>query len=269
MMLFCNIIVTCFTQIRVISCRYLGMAQLSGIFSKPAATSATAVMVDSPTPAAAPLAQIPAGRHLPASMADRLSDQERVFVSRYLSNGMDKREAGRYAGYKWSNPVVQSWQLLHKAAVREVIERELDRVAMGAREVVARLSLAAEGVAECLEVEEGTGGRHISTRFDLLKEAGKLGLIKKIKYVDGLPEVEFTDPVRALELLGKAHGIFSDRVNVNVEIEERRAGIAREVMRKAMADPSTHAKMVELAERLRLAGAVIQAGSEHGGSGNP
>ena len=183
-----------------------------------------------------------------------LTTREKVFISRYVTNGFDAIDAARFAGYgdTCANGLhMASYRVRNRPLVKAAIDAELSKVCMSATGVLARLSQHAEGVGDCTVVE--AGGRMARVDFEALRKAGKLGLIKKIKYdaVTGQPEVEFTDPVKALELVGRVRGMFTERVEIDVTVENRRTETAREVMARAMGNPQLFAKMVEVAESIR------------------
>jgi|GEM_PF-5596413 len=49
-------------------------------------------------------------------------------------------------------------------------------------------------------------------------ELQQLGLVKKFKYEDGRLEVELHDVVRTLELMGKRHKLFTDKIDVTGDV---------------------------------------------------
>jgi len=133
------------------------------------------------------------------------SAKRRVFLDKFFECGCNATEAARQAGYK--KPNVQGPRL--KKILQPEIDARLDEMGMPANEVLARLSEQARAdLADYI-----TTGALLD--WEKLKEHGKSRLIKKYRVtLNALgqmkTEIELYDAQRALELIGKAHGLFKD-----------------------------------------------------------
>jgi hypothetical protein len=135
-----------------------------------------------------------------------LTDKQKAWVNAYLEcwNGA---EAARRAGYE---SVYQSaHDNITNPKIRGAIQARLDLAAMTADEVLRRLSDQARGdLSDIISVG-------CLLDWDKLKASGKSHLIKKYRITQNAlgqmkTEVEMYDAQRALELIGKAHGLFRD-----------------------------------------------------------
>ena len=140
--------------------------------------------------------------------------KQRLFVAAYLGDAKGNAvEAARIAGYAWPDKVGS--QLLGKTRIRAAIAAQLDRAAMKADEVLARLSeIAGASFRDFLEIKpDGTW----KTDLNRARRRGKLGLIKRIKSRREIREsvtveindLELLDPLTALALLAKYHGLMA------------------------------------------------------------
>lgn len=137
--------------------------------------------------------------------------------------------------------------MTHRPAVREAIEKALNKQAMSAGEVIARLtSQASADIGDAFDIDESGYPR---LNISKLKKLGKTHLIKKLKFdAAGNPEVEMYDAQNALQLLGKVHALFTERhvidqnIHVNVQV--------RATMTAAMAEPGRLAALMAAAEGL-------------------
>lgn len=150
-----------------------------------------------------------------------LNIKQRAFTEFYLT-AWNATEAARLAGYK--HPHVQGARLLSDIRIRAVIDERLQQLAMGADEVLARLSQqASASMEDFIDLSWGT------PRIDLQKaeKAGKLHLLKKVSYdKEGrLSGIELHDSQAALVQIGRYHKLFTDRVVVDWRKEAEEAGI--------------------------------------------
>lgn len=146
---------------------------------------------------------------------ERLTLKQRLFVDHYLgqANG-NATQAARLAGY--GCPEKMGYKVLRQSpGVRLALEELLREHAMPAGEVLARLTEQGRGLYAAYIDEEG--------QVDLrgLRQAGLMRLVKKIsRDRNNKVAVEFHDVQAALVQVGRAHGLFRDRH----EIEVRDAG---------------------------------------------
>lgn len=160
-----------------------------------------------------------------------LTTKQRLFIESYLSNGFNATEAARQAGYKGDarTLAVIGFENLRKPNIAAVVSERMNEAAMGANEVLARLSAIADGDVTYFLDEDG--------KFDLkaARQAKKTGLLKKLKTkrtskvvdvkTEGeeeaerletslvVEEVEFElySAHEALRDLGKYHKLFAER----------------------------------------------------------
>ncbi|HNP70721.1 MAG TPA: terminase small subunit [Kouleothrix sp.] len=148
-----------------------------------------------------------------------LTAQQRRFVAAYL-DCLNASEAARRAGYK-TKANVQGARLLAYASIQAAVAAGTARYAMPASEVLARLAAIARGsLADVLRLPAPTTREDGTTytvgsdwALDLVKarETGAIHLIKKLKATKYGDEVELHDPVPALTLIGKQHGLFKEQ----------------------------------------------------------
>lgn len=142
---------------------------------------------------------------------DTLTFRQRLFVSAYLgeANG-NGTEAARIAGY--ACPREQAAENLTKPAIQAAIAAKLDSAALTASEVLARLSdIAAGDFSPYLRLGRGKPGVDLKALVD----AGLGHLIKAVKHTKFGTNVEFHDPVAALDKLGKYHALFTERTELS------------------------------------------------------
>ena len=134
-----------------------------------------------------------------------LTKKRRVFIEEYLCcwNGA---EAARRAGYKHARN--QASYLLAIPNIQAEIERRIEELTMQADEVLSRLAEQARGLSREYFHPDGALNAAAIVRDD------KTHLIKKTKQTrDGL-EVELYDGQRALVDIGRALGLFKERLDV-------------------------------------------------------
>lgn len=144
-----------------------------------------------------------------------LSRKQQAFINEYLID-FNATQAAIRAGYSEKSAANIGWENVRKPEIAEVIQKRLQEKAMSADEVVMRL--AEQGRAS---IEDFISFNHapyptFTLDLDKARRRGVLHLIKKVKYdKDGNPEIELLDPQKALELLGKHHKLFTDKVDVH------------------------------------------------------
>lgn len=189
----------------------------------------------------------------------RLTMREKLFISKFL-DGLNAGEAATLAGY---GPAMGN-RLLRRGRVRRALDEKLKTMAMGAAEVLARLSAQARAsLADCIS-DAGT------LDLEKAKRTGALQSVKELEFHEetGLPKrLRMVDSQAALIALGKAHGLFIDRHQVDGQIQIQ-VEQTRSAMRIAMADPAALAAMIAAADTLARAQAAAlppgQAGAAVG-----
>jgi phage terminase small subunit len=164
----------------------------------------------------------PKGKKKTIRTTNGLTNQMRVFVESYLVC-WNASEAARRAGYK-SKPNVQGARLLANVSIQALIAERLSKMAMDADEVLARLSDHARGDLSPFMTRTGL--------IDLTTDdaRAKLHLLKKAKvkkrvggsdenpWTEAETEIELHDPQAALVQLGRHHGLFVDKFEVEEPI---------------------------------------------------
>jgi phage terminase small subunit len=145
-----------------------------------------------------------------------LRKQWQKFADEYLKC-WDQTEAAILAGYSERSAYNQGHRLMKKDEIQAYIAERLEELKLGADEVLLRLGEQARAdYARYLTLRNGVP----VFDFAACKRDGKLHLIKKIKYKDGLPaEIEFYDAQTALIKLGQHHNLFDDDQNVKLQVE--------------------------------------------------
>lgn len=140
----------------------------------------------------------------------RLTSRQRAFISYYLEC-WNASEAARKAGYSAKTARQMGAENLSKPSIREEIDRRLKALAISADEVLARLQAqATASMAEFVNVNQETGQPAIDLRE--AQKADKLHVLKKISITDKGLTIELYDAQGALQLLGKYHGLFTDKI---------------------------------------------------------
>lgn len=155
----------------------------------------------------------------------KLTTKEQIFVDAYL-RCFNAAQAAREAGYSKRSIYAIASQNLRKLNIRETIETRLAEIHMSSAEVLARLADHARGSHRPF-VKIGKDG-FIYFDFSNPEAIENLHLIKKIEtkrtrriegkgddaeeWEDEWMRVELHDPQRALELLGKYHKLFIERM---------------------------------------------------------
>jgi len=143
---------------------------------------------------------------------EELTGKRKLFVDHYLGQAnCCKSEAARRAGY--ACPGQEGYRLFKEPEIREAIEERLREVALGADEILARLSEQARGnMADFVAVDAD------GFRIDLAaaERAGKLRLVRRAGFdPEGRPYVELYDSQQALLALAKRYHLLPDRQEVS------------------------------------------------------
>jgi len=154
----------------------------------------------------------------------RISNKQKAFINEYVQC-WNATEAARIVGYK--HPNVQGSRLLAKVSIKEEIEKRVKEMCMSGDEALRLLSEQARSTLDdCfdIELEESKikpGVMIVRHRLNLIKakKNGKLHLIKSIIPTAHGTKVELYSSQRALELIGKAHRLFIDKVEHDDKVE--------------------------------------------------
>ncbi len=162
-----------------------------------------------------------------------LTRKNHVFISEYIKsfNGAD---AARRAGYSEKTAYSIASKLLRNVDISDEIKRRIDEVAMSANEVLLRLAEQARSSQKPFIRITDDGFVYFDFSHPDAKD--NLHLIKKLKskrtrrvdgpiddkteYEDEWVEVELYDAQAALALLGRYHGLFTDKVDLSSKGKE-------------------------------------------------
>lgn len=141
----------------------------------------------------------------------KLTTKQRKWLDEYLSC-WNATEAARRAGY--SKARQSGSENLSHPVIKEEISTRLAQLGMSADEVIARLADHARAdMSDFIKLEKG----EYVLDLKQAQERGKMHLVKKLKHTKYGLEIEFHDAQSALVHLGKAHGIFVERVQIEEE----------------------------------------------------
>ena len=147
-----------------------------------------------------------------------VTNKERAFCLEYVKH-FNATRAAIAAGYSKKSAHYQATEILARPRVKKELEQLLAAHAMTAVEVLARLSdIARVHFADLIELHDipvlDKDGNHIGNtqamrvKPDAIEKYGYL--IRSIKNTGHGIQIEVHDPLRALELIGKALGLFRD-----------------------------------------------------------
>jgi phage terminase small subunit len=140
-------------------------------------------------------------------MKDELTQKQRLFVEAFIgqANG-NAREAARAAGYSGDDNALsqRAFELMRNPKVSELIGVRVEEAVMRSNEVLSQLSAIAKGDWQnFLEIRRDKDGETVSANLKL------------------------SDKIKALELLGKYHKLFSERLDLNVQVSDWRIEAAK------------------------------------------
>lgn len=148
---------------------------------------------------------------------EALNNRQRLFVEAYLKT-WNATKAARMAGYAKDSASVQGFRLLRNEKIQAAIRARVTEIAMGTDEVLIRLAQHARAsFGDFIDPD--------SLSIDLRKaaKAKRLHLIKKFEVTTitrddtqiETVKLELYDAQAALVHLGKHHGLFKDRVQID------------------------------------------------------
>jgi phage terminase small subunit len=134
-----------------------------------------------------------------ARQSSKLNDRQKLFVKYYIAT-LNATESAKRAGYSHKTAAEIGYELLNKPQIAEAVQKGVDKK-MSKAEVTAEQVLAELAKIAMMDEDE------------LEEWAKKFGM-------------RVSDKTRALELLGKYHTLFTDRVEqagevtINVSLED-------------------------------------------------
>ncbi|HUV82861.1 MAG TPA: terminase small subunit [archaeon] len=141
----------------------------------------------------------------------RISKKQKVFINEYLKC-WNAAQAAIRAGYSERSAKQTGHRLITNDYLSKIIKERINEIVMSADEALSLLSdQARASLDDCMDIDPK--GK-ISLNFKKAKEKGKLHLIKSIVPTASGLKVELYSSQRALELIGKAHGVFVDKVDI-------------------------------------------------------
>lgn len=148
----------------------------------------------------------------------KLTPKQELFVNEYLKC-FNATKAAKAAGYSEKTAKQQGSRLLTNVDVDSRVREFLKKGAMEAEEALYHISEIARGNMDDLVDDAG------KPDIEKARENGKTLLIKKIKTTTTSTgattyketEIEGHDRLRALELIGKHHKLFTDKQEITGE----------------------------------------------------
>ncbi len=135
-------------------------------------------------------------------MKNELTQKQRLFVEAYIGAASgNAREAARAAGYSGDNNALsqRGFELVRNPRIAELIGARVEQAVMRANEVLGELSAIAKADWQTfVEIRRDKEGEVVSATLKL------------------------SDKIKSLELLGKYHKLFSERVDLNVQVSDWR-----------------------------------------------
>jgi phage terminase small subunit len=138
---------------------------------------------------------------------ETLTQKQRLFVEAYIgpANG-NARTAARMAGYSGDDNALSSraFELMRNPKIAELIGVRVQEAVMQSNEVLSELSAIAKADwQDFLEIRRDKDGETVSASLKL------------------------SDKIKSLELLGKYHKLFSERLDLNVQVSDWRVEAAK------------------------------------------
>jgi phage terminase small subunit len=156
----------------------------------------------------------------------KITNKQRAFIAAYIANDFNATQAAIAAGYSEATAYSQGSRLLKNVEIRAAIDAFLEENTMSAKEVLFRLTQHARGDIGDIW-DESTG----QVDWEKARNTGKTGLIKTIYHKttrisrgadDDMEimedQITLHDPQKALTLIGKQRGLFTDKQELEGEI---------------------------------------------------
>lgn len=165
-----------------------------------------------------------------------LTAKQRLFIDAYMTNGFNGGQAALKAGYAPDSAYVEASRLLRNANIQSEIKRLMSLFIMPAEEVLSRLTEHARG--DLGDIWDEASGQ---VDWKKARALGKTGLIKKIRHKtsrvtrdDGTDvetfedEIELHNPQSALQLLGKYHETFVDKLKIEITWQDEAIALIKQ-----------------------------------------
>jgi phage terminase small subunit len=146
-------------------------------------------------------------------MKKKLTDKQRLWAEYYIQTGNATLSA-KFAGYKGNNNAlgVVGHRNLRNAKIQTFLSKRYQEVAMASDEVMARLAKKARANVSDFVDEQGL------IDWEKVHQSGDV--IKSITHTKGKQsKIELESSLRALELIGKYHALFTDKVQLEASTE--------------------------------------------------
>jgi hypothetical protein len=159
------------------------------------------------------------------------NDKRQAFLDEYLINGFNATKAAETVGYAEGNkygPFLVNLGIFRKKLAERLVGR-----AMKADEILFRLTRVGRlGIANFFKLNAERDGLVVD--WEAVATSPDRDVLQKLRIgADGSVTIEGGDRLRALELLGKAYGMFAERV-INEQAEQ--APLSNAVLEQAMED---------------------------------
>lgn len=155
-----------------------------------------------------------------------LTPKQQRWADAYLGDAkFNKTEASRLAGYKGDDKTLASvgWENFRKPEIETYIQQRLTEDAMSSEESLKHLGEIARGsmpavsffkVETVTEIDNDGNSvevRRVGLDWDKCSEFGHL--IKEISFTANGPKVVLHDRLKAVELINRHHGNFTDNID--------------------------------------------------------
>jgi phage terminase small subunit len=137
-----------------------------------------------------------------------------VFAEEYLRD-WNQTQAAIRAGYSKKTAYNIGYYLRHNPKIDEYIQKRLSEMQADTDEIKTKLTDIARASPEIFIDFMGSTW---TINLNKAHEAQKLHLIKSIKHTRDGYVIEMHDPLKALELLGRAKGLFIDKIKVDAPL---------------------------------------------------
>jgi hypothetical protein len=190
---------------------------------------------------------------------DGLTLKQRRFCEHYVTDAAGNgKKAARLAGYRDDNEhalEAQAYENLRKPALRGYISRLLAVQGMTPEYLQSRLAQIAQSSMENVCTLDANGKVVVD-----LEQAAKIGALGQLREIsdDGVKigavenikrKVKVHDPIRAIELLLKMHGLVIDNVKVSGTVKHSHS--VKPLMQRLLGNPEGHAAARALVNQLR------------------